>query len=80
MAINGDIIFCVGQEEYLRLSSDGYIYVRGRIVGMDQDVVNGLKAWIKRVNCYEDKDVNNVLFRSGQGTSNIRGGDVRLIV
>jgi hypothetical protein len=39
--MEGDIVFVNGDIELLRLNANGYIYVKGKLVGHDIDVVKG---------------------------------------
>lgn len=48
----GEIVFRIGDEELIRFVPNGDIYVHGRLIDHDMDLVDGFRSWLKRCGVY----------------------------
>ena len=46
----GSVSFRIKDSEVMRFDHDGNIYVRGTLVENDQEVVDGIRIWLKQAN------------------------------
>lgn len=47
--VNNDITFNVADQEIVKLSSDGKIYVKGKLIERDKELVDGMREFLKLV-------------------------------